>query len=657
MEEKLGIDRVADLMGDCNTVNPATYCDISNNTSEKIHTDPPTPRNQNKEFDQDSSGFDIVKATQYGAFDRVQEIVQSGFDINQRDEENVTLLHWAAINNRKEIVQYFIKLGADIDAVGGELMSTPLHWATRQGHASIIVILLQSGANPGARDGEGCAAIHLAAQFGHTAIVGYLIAKGQNVNSQDSNGMTALMWACYRTSSIDPVRLLVTLGSSLTITDNVHGNTALHWAIQAKNSTCTSILINKGTNSGHLNITNLAGETPHDLLNRVSKSSVGNNTKPAHAHGLNNGIVHWLPLRVRTKIIEGSKQNVRKNLIQKLIGSSKVREVSMITLPFIVIWAFGSTLELEVDYLVKLGLFVLLYLFVNGTSMLTFDDRLMNFLPLGIYLSTKIWIYYTWFAYVQIFVSPITTIMYVLGGTGLWYNFIKAWRSDPGIVRSSQEVKYRTIVELAESDGFDPVVFCSSCLVRRPIRSKHCSVCDRCVARFDHHCPWVGNCIGEKNHKYFVGYLLFLSILALTSAWGCYVYMANACQYRTDAGYFDNLKAAAVCSPWVLFILIMAIFHCIWVSCLGVCQLYQVVFLAMTTNERMNAARYRHFQSGGRGIYHSPFDRGWRQNIVDFFGWRLGGILKPCQVEWTKQYAVPGSKDDSQPLIDNYQYV
>ena len=131
----------------------------------------------------------------------------------------MTLLHWAAINNRKEIVQYFIKLGADIDAVGGELMSTPLHWATRQGHCAIIVVLIQSGASPGVRDGEGCAAIHLAAQFGHTAIVGYLIAKGQNVNTQDANGMTALMWACYRTTSIDPVRLLVTLGSSLTITE------------------------------------------------------------------------------------------------------------------------------------------------------------------------------------------------------------------------------------------------------------------------------------------------------------------------------------------------------------------------------------------------------------------------------------------------------
>ena len=127
-----------------------------------MHTAPPTPKAK-KEVEQastshfskisfldqqDTSSFDIVKATQYGAFDRVQEIIESGFDVNERDEvnkivklttiikifslqENVTLLHWASINNRREIVQYFLQLGADCNAVGGELMSTPLHWATR----------------------------------------------------------------------------------------------------------------------------------------------------------------------------------------------------------------------------------------------------------------------------------------------------------------------------------------------------------------------------------------------------------------------------------------------------------------------------------------------------------------------------------------------
>ena len=50
----------------------------------------------------------------------------------------------------------------------------------------------------------------------------------------------------------------------------------------------------------------------------------------------------------------------------------------------------------------------------------------------------------------------------------------------------------------------------------------------------------------------------------------------------------------------VLFILVMCVFHFIWVGCLAVCQTYQVVWLAMTTNERMNAARYKHFQRGGK---------------------------------------------------------
>lgn len=661
MEENLGLDRMADIMGDCHTVTPSAYCDISG--GDKVHTEPPSLQPK-REVEQDTSGFDIVKATQYGAFNRVQDIIEGGFDVNQRDEENVTLLHWAAINNRKEIVQYFLQLGADLNAVGGELMSTPLHWATRQGHTAIVVVLVQAGAAIDRYDGEGCAALHLAAQFGHTSIVGYLIAKGQNVNTQDQNGMTALMWAAYRTAALDPVRLLVTLGSSLTMTDHVQGNTALHWAISVKNSTGTSILVNKAVSSGAgvLTQANTAGETPACVLARVSKSAVGSglsaDTSKNHGetHSHNTGLVHWLPARVRNKIQEVQDRK-RRNAFKKVTGNKQFREMCMLSMPAIVIWGLGATFEVEIDYLVKFGLFTLLYIFVNGASILTFDDRLMNFLPLGIYLSTKGWIYYTWFAYVTLVVSPSATVMFVLGSTGLWYNFLKAWRSDPGIVRTSQEVKYRTIIELAETEGFNPSVFCSSCLVKRPIRSKHCSVCDRCVSRFDHHCPWVGNCIGEKNHNNFVGYLLFLSLLAVFASWGCYCYLSLACMYPSHTGYIDNLKAACLCSPWVVMMMTMCVFHCMWVTCLAVCQLYQVIVLAMTTNERMNAGRYRHFQSGGgRGVHISPFDRGWWQNLVDFLGWRLGGILRPSTTDWTKQFTVPG-EGDTQPIINSYQYV
>lgn len=103
----------------------------------------------------DTSQFDIVRATQYGAFDRCKQIIESGFDVNQRDSENVTLLHWAAINNRRDLVKYYIGRGAIVDAIGGDLRSTPLHWATRQGHIAMVVLLMQHRADPSILDGEG----------------------------------------------------------------------------------------------------------------------------------------------------------------------------------------------------------------------------------------------------------------------------------------------------------------------------------------------------------------------------------------------------------------------------------------------------------------------------------------------------------------------
>jgi len=664
MEDKLGLDKVSSMMKDCNTVNPQAYCDTSGLDPSVVQSQPATPR---KKVEQDTSQFDVVKATQYGALDRVKEIIEKGFDVNQRDEENITLLHWASINNRKEIVQFLIKKGSVIDAVGGELMSTPLHWATRQGHVAIVIMLLQYGGEPSIKDGEGCAAIHLAAQFGHTAILGYLIAKGQSVNTQDNNGMTPLMWSCYRTQSIDPVRLLVTLGSSLTMQDTQHGNTALHWAITAKNSTPTSILVNKQGNSGVMSVQNHQGETPADVLVKVSKSAVGGGAgagRPqqhkGHSHGGDTGQVHWLPFKVRGKIMEGAKVNKRwATPLHRLRDNPKFREISMMVVPFIVFWGIGFTLDVGVDYLVKLGMFVLLYLFINGSAMFAFDDRLMNFLPIGIYMSTKIWMYLTWFQYIQLYVSPQATIFFMTASLGLWYNFIKAWKSDPGTVRTNQEVKYRTIIELAERDGFDPVVFCSSCLVRRPVRSKHCSVCDRCVSKFDHHCPWVGNCIGEKNHKYFIGYLFFLGGLAMAASWGCMVYLANACITSDDLTWWDYIKSSCACSPWVVFMLLNCLFHSSWVSCLAVCQMYQVVILAMTTNERMNQGRYKHFHRGPRGVYRSPFDKGIWQNLVDFTQWRCGGMLRPSRIDWTKQFEVDDDHTggDKVPLIDSYQYV
>ncbi|CAK9034099.1 Palmitoyltransferase ZDHHC20-A (Acyltransferase ZDHHC20-A) (Zinc finger DHHC domain-containing protein 20-A) [Durusdinium trenchii] len=61
-------------------------------------------------------------------------------------------------------------------------------------------------------------------------------------------------------------------------------------------------------------------------------------------------------------------------------------------------------------------------------------------------------------------------------------------------------------------------VFCVFCQSQKPQRCRHCTKCGACVLRMDHHCPWLRQCIGFGNYKYFVAFITYSAVALLFKA-------------------------------------------------------------------------------------------------------------------------------------------
>ncbi|XP_025791071.1 probable palmitoyltransferase ZDHHC12 isoform X1 [Puma concolor] len=113
---------------------------------------------------------------------------------------------------------------------------------------------------------------------------------------------------------------------------------------------------------------------------------------------------------------------------------------------------------------------------------------------------------------------PLTFLLLVLGSLLL---YLAVSLMDPGYVnvqpQPQEEVKEEQTAMVPQAI---PLRRCRYCLVLQPLRARHCRECRRCVRRYDHHCPWMENCVGERNHPLFVAYLALQLVVLL---WGLYL--------------------------------------------------------------------------------------------------------------------------------------
>ncbi|KAF2094093.1 palmitoyltransferas-like protein akr1 [Rhizodiscina lignyota] len=527
---------------------------------------------------------DIMQLARLGEIGAIQKLFDSGkFDATYRDDQGITPLHWAAINGHYALCHFLIQAGAPINAKGGDAVATPVLWAAKRCNYYIVNLLLQHGADPLLTDDQGFNLLHSATLDGNVFQLALLLHQDIPVDIPDSQGHTSLMWAAYKgyPACVD---VLLNWGANVYARDD-NGFTALHWALVKGGLHAIQKLIEYG--SDRFAETN-EGKTPATVAKEMN--SLRQWQRALSDGGYNpDGSARSFPL---SSIVKDRRWFLSRFFF---------------LWPTVILFIVLNIMSHMVIYLsIPISLFVAYFLQWVAQQALRWtppDMKGLHKTPFlsGVFAGTLFWVWVRWLTKLMpwtIFSAPLLNVIFGVSIALCTYFYFLTMVEDPGYVpkSGSRNQQKAVIDDLLEAQKFDEQNFCIPCMVRRPLRSKHCKRCNRCVAKHDHHCPWVDNCIGINNHRHFVLYVLTMEIGVVVLVWLTLSYLdALPAPVNVQCNVISNeLCTILNKDPYTIVLVIWSILQLTWVTMLLFVQLVQIG-RAQTTFESMR--RHMHGNS------------------------------------------------------------